>query len=312
MLPARYRKPQYAFYPARIVARVVKGHVAERDPARIAEATLPWGMPISLRPGEAIGHSVMATGIFDHVVSEALYRLTDAGDVAVDVGANIGYMTSLMVEAVGRRGRVVAIEPNPDAYALLVANAARWRSRPGAPVIETHSLAMSDHGGSAALRVPALYARNQGRASIEYDEGEGGSDPWHAMATVQVRRLDDLIGDGRVGVLKIDVEGHETGVLRGAEGLLAERRVRDVVFEHEPGRSGDPRSLLERRGYTVLALNSSVFRLVVGSPDECPPWEGWEGPSYLATIAPDRALSRLRKRGWALPGIRWGSAVRPR
>jgi FkbM family methyltransferase len=309
MLPSRFTKPQYAFYPVRTAKRALRGHISEKDTRRVVDVSLPWGMPISLRPGEAIGHSIATTGIFDHCVSEALYRLADPGDLAVDVGANIGYMTSLMVKRTASPGRVLAVEPNPEVYPLLARNVARWRTEPGAPAIETHDVALSDHDGTAMLKVPALFTRNQGRASIDRREGDDGADPWHATVAVALRRLDDLVGDCDVGVLKIDVEGHETKVLNGAERLLAAHRVRDIVFEHR-GYPTSATRFLENLGYTLFSLNSSLFRLVVGPPSECPPWQGWEGPSYLATVARDRALRRLRRRGWSLPGIRWGSAAR--
>jgi FkbM family methyltransferase len=309
LLPSRFTKPQYAFYPVRAAKRVLRGHISETNARRVVDMTLPWGMPISLRPGEAIGHSIATTGIFDHCVSETLYRLTDPGDLAVDVGANIGYMTSLMVKRAGSSGRVVAVEPNPEVYSLLACNVARWRTRPGAPLIETHEVALSDRDGTAMLKVPALFTRNQGRASIDRREGDDGADPWHATVAVALRRLDDLVGERDVGVLKIDVEGHEAKVLSGAERLLAAHRVRDIVFEHR-GYPTSATRFLEDLGYTLLSLNGSLFRLVIGPPSECSPWQGWEGPSYLATVARERALRRLQRRGWALPGIRWGSAAR--
>jgi FkbM family methyltransferase len=308
-LPARLKAPQYAFYPARVVRRVLEGHIGDVSPERVDETILPWAMPISIRPGEAIGHSIAVTGIFDHCVSETLYRLIDPGDRAIDVGANVGYMTSIMVKRAGRGGEVVAIEPNPELYPLLERNVARWRADPGAPAIETHEVALSDHDGSTALRVPALFARNQGRASIARREGEGGADPWHAVGIVATRRLDALIGERAVGLVKIDVEGHEEKVLRGTVEHLRAHRIRDVVFEHDRYPTLAT-SLLEDLGYSVLALDGSLFGPAVGPAASSPAWRGWEGASYLATVAPARALRRLGRRGWFLPGIRWGSAGR--
>jgi hypothetical protein len=99
-------------------------------------------------------------------------------------------------------------------------------------------------------------------------------------------------------------------VLRGASELLRAHRIRDVVFEHG-GYPTPVTGFLEDLGYTVLALDGSLLGPAVGLASECPSWQGWEGSSYLATVAPDRALRRLGRRGWFLPGIRWGSATRP-
>src|SRR5512144_2877298 len=49
------------------------------------------------------------------------------GDWALDIGANVGHYTLRMAELVGREGRVVAVEPVPDTFALLAANARLFR-----------------------------------------------------------------------------------------------------------------------------------------------------------------------------------------
>ena len=50
---------------------------------------------------------------FDLISCEAIWRLLDEGELALDVGANIGYMTSLMAARLGKNGRVIAFEPHP-------------------------------------------------------------------------------------------------------------------------------------------------------------------------------------------------------
>ena len=74
-------------------------------------------------PTRAIGRSIVTTGLFDLAVSELLARLIDPGDIVVDAGANVGYMTVLAATAAGRSGRVLAFEPHPELFAVLCQNA---------------------------------------------------------------------------------------------------------------------------------------------------------------------------------------------
>ena len=62
---------------------------------------LPWGSLIHVRPDDVIGAKVLKLGLFDLDVCETIARLAVAGDLLLDVGANIGQMTSLMAVCSG-------------------------------------------------------------------------------------------------------------------------------------------------------------------------------------------------------------------
>jgi ubiquinone/menaquinone biosynthesis C-methylase UbiE len=81
--------------------------------------TTAWGLPLEARSDESIGYSLITTGVFDLPVTETLLRLADSGELAIDVGANIGAMTSALAAAVGPAGEVWAFEPNPSVLAVL-------------------------------------------------------------------------------------------------------------------------------------------------------------------------------------------------
>jgi hypothetical protein len=100
-------KPEYIFQPFRIIKRL------RFRPIGRVSALLANGTPIVVNTNEDIGRLIATLGIYDLVVSEAITRLLDPGDVAVDAGANIGYMSAIMAEQVGPDGRVMSFEPNP-------------------------------------------------------------------------------------------------------------------------------------------------------------------------------------------------------
>lgn len=122
---------------------------------------------------------------------------------AIDVGANFGgYVHFLRRHA----RRVLAYEPMPDFVRLL------REKFPHDVVIS--SIALSDRAGAADLRVPMLDGMVlSGCSTISPDAAATYST--HRAIEVRTDRLDNVY-DGRVGFIKIDVEGHEQAVLDGA------------------------------------------------------------------------------------------------
>lgn len=242
---------------------------------------MPWGSRLDCQYDGEIGKSLRTAGIYDLALSELLYRLIQADDLCVDVGANIGYVTSLML---ARSGTVFAFEPHPRLYRMLVRNA------PGARCCE---MAVSSSPGEATLYEPAAFGSNQGLCSLERAGRDSG-----ARYRVQVETLDRLFPDEKVGVLKVDVEGHESEVLKGADSILRAHRVRDLVFEEFAPYPAESHRMLERHGYTILRVEVRLLRPVLhpAAPGRHEP----EGApiNYLATVDPSRAWRLFRRFGW--------------
>jgi hypothetical protein len=128
---------------------------------------------------------------------------------------------------------------------------------------------------------------------------------------VPLERLDDRLPDGnRAGLVKIDVEGHELSVLRGARRALAQRRIRDVVFEENETLPTPVTRLLESAGYTIFGLDQRFFGPRLVSPDAPRARPLWEAPTFLATLDPERAQNRMRRRGWTVLRSRRGQKDR--
>jgi FkbM family methyltransferase len=289
-------KPHYLFRPQQVFARIAYAAQSRRLPPGETWATsLPWGLELGFVPSEAIGSSIARTGIYDLLVSEALWRLTDPGDVAVDAGANIGHMTSVLALRAGPSGRVLAFEPHPALCDLLRQNVTRWPSEGVAPV-KVHEAAVSDRSGAGWLNTGERFEENMGSAEIALEPLKRGQA--YGVALV---RLDEVLRRARVGLLKLDVEGQELAALQGAEAAISERRVRDIVFESQMAYPAPVTDLLEAAGYHVFALKQKLLGPeLLGDPGarSVPPAQ-WEPPSCLATLDPGRARLRFRPRGWA-------------
>ena len=138
-----------------------------------------------------------------------LRYLCDGTKVSVDVGASTGSYT---VHLLNHSRKCYAFEPRPEAVAYLMQ---RLVARPH-PRLRVEAVALSDQFGEAQLRV---LVDDTGRSSIER------ANPIEQLGVVEVltvptRRLDDYDAMEPVGCIKIDVEGHEDAVLRGARRIL--------------------------------------------------------------------------------------------
>lgn len=139
------------------------------------------------------------------------------GDWVIDCGANIGITTSQLASAVGRDGRVWAMEPLPD-------NIERLRflcDRNGLSQLVIFPLAVGAQEGAVSIGMPP--AERSGWGSI--------TKSWNIShrQEVPVDRLDHLVeaadeAQRRVRFLKIDVEGYEFEVVEGAAAVLSDHR----------------------------------------------------------------------------------------
>lgn len=267
----RLNKPEYIFRPTQVIRRMrSRSH-------GVVTARLAWGDEITVDGSQMIGATVLRQGVYDLAVTEVLCRLTDPGETALDIGAHLGVMTSLFAHRVGPEGAVFAFEPNPETYRHLASNAVRW-----GPHVHPENVGLSDHAGQATLHLPAAHHHNDSMASFIETEGS-------QSVSVRVVRLDDIAPDAQIA--KIDVEGAEPAVLRGAQRILA--NLRDFVFEGSA--TGEIGGELRSRGFAVFAIEKHFRGVVLKTEHRRTSYEPLNG---LATRDPERARDRFMKRGW--------------
>jgi len=147
-----------------------------------------------------------------------LEALCQPGDLIVDVGAHIGCLTVALARRVGPCGRVVALEPQQHLFQLLTANM----------VINGLTCVQTIQAGAAATEGVLRVSNDTSGVLRNYGAGrlsESGG------AEVVVRTIDSLKLEG-CAVLKIDVEGMELDVLRGARRTIGPQTV--VYLENSP------------------------------------------------------------------------------
>ena len=199
-------------------------------------AAAPWAPRLEARMGplrvllstsdRTMARSVFAAGDWDPLLVGTVFAALDRwghdyrGRTFVEVGANFGVYSLPAVAEYGF-GRALAYEPEPDAYKLLARN------------VERNGLSGRVRHVQAALsRVPdqLLLSRGRGNAGDnrivgQLAAGAAAEDPRGAQVAVRATTFDDEVAAGaidldQVGLVWLDVQGHEVDVLAGGTSLL--------------------------------------------------------------------------------------------
>lgn len=285
----RLSKPECLLQPGRLARRLLNRRAVPASDG-MYRLPLPWKMKLQVSRLDNVACAVDVLGVHNLVVTEAIWRLVAPGDTVVDVGANVGYMSMVMAARLRSRGRVFSFEPQPSVLDELSANLASAQQRFSGVTVEARFEALSDTDGTARLALPPP-DQNRGAARIDPDGAR--------TVPVPMRRLDEYaraFGDD-VALMKIDVEGHEPAVLRGAAGLLERRVFRHVIAEEHGRYPTEATALLERCGYTLYSLERGLLGVRLGDVAR-PARVSWHAPSLIATRDPEALKRAFRIPGW--------------
>lgn len=175
------------------------------DQAEKMEIQTLHGVKLLIDPAKDKGVelALYQTGTYEKGTIQLLGDFLKQGSIFMDIGANIGLMSTIASKIVGEKGRVYAVEANPKTIEVLRHNCAINLCEN----IEILPIALASEKGSAILY--ENWKVNRGGASLISQGDEHG-------ITVSKERLDDLFSpDSPVHLVKIDVEGFELEVLKG-------------------------------------------------------------------------------------------------
>ena len=283
-------RPEYLYQPNKLIQRVIRRN-AVRNGVKVV--VLPWHLPLELDTTESIGRIISHHGIFEMPVVEAIFRLVDTSDTVLDVGANIGYMAAAAAAAGAKR--VISFEPNPAIFPRLFRNVERWRHYPGLyGRIEAMQKAIHSESGVSTLFIPR-YSTNGGLSTLEMREGNDGYDKVQVPTTTLDAVIQEL--SGPVGILKIDIEGHELQALHGARESLSRRAIRDILYEEFDGASSQTTKFLASYGYSIFGLQRSITGPVL-LPDLQPGSRLQGDHNLVATLDTVRLKRRMSARGF--------------
>jgi FkbM family methyltransferase len=217
----------------------------------------------------------------------------------IDVGANVGGWSAALLGAARQAGRLAdlelhAFEPSADTYRRMTAALDGRR-------VATFRAGLSDRVGAATLHVAGPGA---GINSLHRPDGQAGL----GTEQVPVTTLDEHArehGLDAIALVKIDTEGHDLAVLRGARDLLAGQRIGVVQFEYNCrwiyARSflRDAFELLEPCGYRIGKLTPRGVEF----------YPGWDAD--LETFVEGNYIAATAGMAAQLPAVSWWKPAVP-
>ena len=177
-------------------------------------------------------HDVYASMV-DHEEDIVQQFSPKLGDIVIDVGAAFGFYSIVASKKVGKQGKVVAIEPQPDSFEMLNKNI---------KLNKLKNISTLNHAVSLKKTTLKLYS------SYSTVQERAGQNPQQYIE-VSADNLDNLLGQlaiDEANWIKVDVEGAELEVLKGATGILSKSR--DLALFVEVHSADLVRPLLELCG----------------------------------------------------------------
>jgi len=186
-----------------------------------------------------VGRSLDIYGEFSEAEVELFRQIVRPGATVVDVGANIGAHTLFFAGTVGKTGLVLAFEPQRVVFQMLCANMALNDIRN----VHCFQMALGSKAGQAYIPIPDYDTQgNFGGLSLNEEKGAGEE--------VMIMTL-DAINFPRLDFVKIDVEGQEAEVIRGAVQNIARHKPLLYVENDRRERSPALISLIQSLGYDL-------------------------------------------------------------
>lgn len=190
---------------------------------------IKYGFNIIVDPviDKGVERQIYFRSIYEEGTIALMKEILKDGDTFIDVGSNIGLMSLAASQFVGENGTVYAFEPHPDTFSILQANLLLNSSTN----IMHYNIALGMRNGKARIYSNMYF--NRGSASLiknMQNEQEGKE--------VAIMSLDDFIiekGIKNIRMLKVDVEGWELEVFKGASQLLSGENAPIVCFEYSKG-----------------------------------------------------------------------------
>jgi len=201
---------------------------------------------------------IFMEGAYEAETLKLAESLLKVGDCFLDVGANVGQYALAAAGRVGKKGQVVAVEPNPEICADLLYN----RQLNGLER-DVQVVAIAANDSNRLLRFAIPSSTNRG-LSQELDIQSGLTATSYWVSGVRLCEILEALLINRVHVVKIDVEGSELRVLKGL--LDSAFPMPDhILFEFAPKHfsyGGEPKDVLkylEKRQYQILTISGKSY-----------------------------------------------------
>jgi FkbM family methyltransferase len=196
-------------------------HVAGK---KTVNQKLIGGGRMILDTNDHLAQRIRCEEAFEPDVRQEVERIASRRVNVIDIGANIGYYTILASRLAGPERRVFSFEPQ----AKIVSKLRRNIELNALSNVEVFPFALSDRSGTSTFNLPPGGAEAYGSMHANGRFTVAGT------VQVETHRLDDVLeklGNPKIGLVKMDAEGAELLILRGAAKLLSSPDKPDLIFE---------------------------------------------------------------------------------
>lgn len=174
----------------------------------------------------------------------------------IDIGAHIGSYTILAAEKIGNTGKVIAIEPEPKNYSRLIENIKINNFQNVLPL----KIALSDHKGPEKLYIGYLSGHHSLKQRPLFHSKKNTP-----FTKVEVKTLDALLSEinfKKIDIIKIDTEGTEMPILRGAEKTLKNNPEAKIIVAsyHYPDEKREVQEFLQNLGFKTKISPFSIVK----------------------------------------------------
>jgi FkbM family methyltransferase len=198
--------------------RAARDRVASVERHRWVRSEVPSGLSLWVDLHDDGVSAGILSGNWEPAETNFMLSVVRPGDSVIDVGANLGWYTLTLAQALGPNGRVFAFEPRSDIFAQLERSV---KDNGFTDRCTLYRIALGAEGGKRDLAWSPM-EMNPGHSFIL---PEGGSPaPGLTRESVSFAPLDSIGIERRIRLIKLDVEGAEPDVLRGGRGLIARDR----------------------------------------------------------------------------------------
>lgn len=206
-----------------------------------------WGRCKFFRKDEYVGRSLWYYGEYNPDETEMIVSLADKEKTSLDIGANMGVISQALI-ACGHK--VVAFEPQPEVHKLLEFNCLNAM---GGGAYQTYNTAVGSVAGTAIM--PKVYYSEKGNFG-----GLGlGEKSIYGSYEVPVVTIDSY-GFDNVGFMKIDVEGYELEVLKGAYETITRCNPIMYIEDDRTAKSAALREHIRALGYSIEEHKPTLYR----------------------------------------------------
>jgi FkbM family methyltransferase len=205
-----------------------------------------------------VGRAAFYVGDLDRKITWICSQIVRQGDTVLDIGANIGMVTIALSSLVGKTGKVHSFEPNPELQKVLE----KTLEYNQITNVHIHPVALGAEQGSLELRIPK---DNKGAASLIRNRDLTECE----VIDVPILPLSKIVSQENIKsirLIKIDVEGFEAEVLKGASQILKTIRPEAILFELNESFVGLPREqpvfkILSEMDYEFFVIPRCLFRM---------------------------------------------------